>query len=851
MQIEQTKLKNGLNTLFVDQPGAQAGTVQIWFRAGSALEQKENQGIAHFLEHMFFKGTKKRPGAKIAHDVESFGGEINAFTSFDYTCYYINSPSEKLSTTVDILMDMVSGPVFKMNDLVPEREVVFEEYRRSQDNSSQFNFQQIQKTGFKGGYAHPILGTPKTIKNFSQKQLREFRKNYYNLNNSMLVVAGDLKQRKKISSIIEKYKLPKGKTSDFPVFNLKNKSSVSVHQKDVRQSTLTFTIQAPKFLEDKSAAEDLAVNCLAYGELSPLYKKLVTDTSLASSVSGSTMFFNKGGIHFIRFTFPEKNFEKVLAEAKKVLTELKEVRFDDISVNRIKNQYVASKIYEKESIESYAFNLGHGFAQNGDINCDKQFIDQINKCSVGQVNNAFTDILSRQFHATLQVPRSEEITNQKEVIDSFIKELNSLFKGKKATKNKTLKSNFDPAVRQIKLKEGVELVYRYNPMTPTFVFHSYIKGGQTQETEETQGLFQLLQKSITYGYHGVPYHELKTDLELKSAYINGFSGKNAYGLTMHGLTTDFNHLLKHYFGILTKPELPDPFVNLEKELIIRTLENQKEDPVKQCFSRFNEIIFEGHPYARNILGTEENVQSYNSETLKKTHLEKMNTEQLVFTYCGDLEESVVVETIQSFIEDLPDRKPISRKTKSYKSAKNENHFIELPREQTQIFIGKKAYKVGETEDLYLKLFTQHLSGQSSELFVDVRDRKGLCYAVQPVQHTSVEGGFWGIYIGAGHDKKELAVEAITDILNKYQKNGFTKKEFERAKVMIEGQNQLNIQTNDDYAGFYSIPVLHNLGLNYPHLAHEKIKKFKLESFNRFLKSFLKTDWNKIEVGPKS
>ena len=81
-------LKNNLKTLFVQSEQATAGSVQIWFRTGSALEDENNKGIAHFLEHMFFKGTEKWPGSALTRAVESFGGEINAFTSFDYTCYY-------------------------------------------------------------------------------------------------------------------------------------------------------------------------------------------------------------------------------------------------------------------------------------------------------------------------------------------------------------------------------------------------------------------------------------------------------------------------------------------------------------------------------------------------------------------------------------------------------------------------------------------------------------------------------------------------------------------------------------------------------------------------------------------
>ena len=100
MNYEVHNLKNNLETIFVDLPGTGAASAQIWFKAGSTLEDKKDHGIAHFLEHMFFKGTQTRPGAMIAHEVESFGGEINAFTSFDYTCYYINSPSSYLKNSI-------------------------------------------------------------------------------------------------------------------------------------------------------------------------------------------------------------------------------------------------------------------------------------------------------------------------------------------------------------------------------------------------------------------------------------------------------------------------------------------------------------------------------------------------------------------------------------------------------------------------------------------------------------------------------------------------------------------------------------------------------------------------------
>ena len=157
MNVEQIRQKMALETLYIHGPGTFSASVQIWFRAGSALESKSEKGIAHFLEHMFFKGTPTRPGALIAHEVESYGGEINAFTSFDYTCYYINTPADYLNKTTSILLDGIK-PNVSSKDITPEREVVFEEFEaRSLDNPNQFNFKNIQESSFTSGYGVPFL----------------------------------------------------------------------------------------------------------------------------------------------------------------------------------------------------------------------------------------------------------------------------------------------------------------------------------------------------------------------------------------------------------------------------------------------------------------------------------------------------------------------------------------------------------------------------------------------------------------------------------------------------------------------------------------------------------------------
>lgn len=851
MKHHQTTLANGLSTLFIDSPGYTSGSVQIWFRAGSALEEKEDHGIAHFLEHMFFKGTEKRPGAAIAHEVESFGGELNAFTSFDYTCYYINTPKTYLNDSVEILLDMVSNPRFLQEDLEPERDVVFEEFRRSIDTPGQFAFNRLQKAAFSGTYSHMILGNEKTIKNFSREQLINFRNKYYNLSNAMLVVSGDLNNKDQLVKTIEGYKLPEGLSSSFPKFNLKRKSSIEVHQKDVVMAQLSIAIQAPNIKSKDAIPEDLAFTCLGHGESSILYKSLVLEDTLANTCGSSTMFMVDGGVHFLKANFPLENLNKVLNKLMEVFKTATKSGFEKEEIHKIKNQYVASKIYEMESIESFAFSLGHSYAQNGDISAEEEFINQARKTSSSAVNVALKKIFAKNIHMSLQVPKSADAKAAKEQLQKFSSNLEKLResleqKTAKALNAKTIKE--DPQVKLIKIKKGVSLLYRQNTMNPTFSLQAYIKGGLTEEKEESAGRHHLICNLLTKGYNKKDYNTLKKELDTLTSSLSGFSGKNAYGLMMHGLTENMSKLAPMFIGALMKPDFPAKFVKHEKEIALRAIDNQREDPIRIAFQNVSDIFFNGHPYSLNMIGNQNSVKKSSRKVLLDLHNDNLAKKEILITYCGDLDLEEVMNHLKPIFDNVRPRTEKKVVKKKYKSLLNEKRYIPFDREQTHIFHGVPVGAMGDKENLVLKMITTHLSGQSSELFVEVRDRQGLCYTAQPVHFMALEGGYWGIYMASGHDKVTRAIDAIGGIIQNIAENGISKTEFLRIKKMIEGQNLVNIQTNEDYAGLYSVPALQGFGLDYFYKSNNLIKKLTYEDFLKGLRKVFKRKWSTVVVG---
>jgi len=851
MKHHQTKLANGLQTLFIDSPGYTSGSVQIWFRAGSALEEKEDHGIAHFLEHMFFKGTQKRPGAAIAHEVESFGGDLNAFTSFDYTCYYINTPKTYLNDSVEILLDMVSNPMFLQEDLEPERDVVFEEFRRSIDTPGQFAFNKLQKSAFSGTYSHMILGNEKTIKNFSREQLINFRNKYYNLSNALLVVSGDLNDQEKLQKTIENYKLPVGPSSAFPKFSLKKKSSIEVHQKDVVMAQLSIAIQAPNIKNKEAIPEDLAFTCLGHGESSILYRSLVLENTLANTCGSSTMFMVDGGVHFLKANFPVDNLDKVLNKLMDVFKTVTKNGFDKEEIHKIKNQYVASKIYEMESIESFAFSLGHSYAQNGDISAEEEFINQARKTSSSAVNIALRKIFSKNLHMSLQIPKQSDSKAAKEQLQKFSTNLEKLRtsleqKTAKALSAKTVKE--DPQVKLIKIKKGVSLLYRQNTMNPIFSLQAYIKGGLTEEKEVSAGRHHLICNLLTKGYSKRDYNSIKAELDTLTSSLSGFSGKNAYGLMMHGLTENMSKLAPLFNGALMKPDFPNKFVKHEKEIALRAIDNQREDPIRICFQNVSDIFFNKHPYALNMIGNATSVKKTTRKTLLDLHNDNLSKKEILLTYCGDLDLEEVMNYLKPVFDELRPRAEKKVVKKKYKPLTGEKRYIPFDREQTQIFHGVPIGAMGQKENLVLKMITTHLSGQSSELFVEVRDRQGLCYTAQPVHFMALEGGYWGIYMASGHDKVPRAIEAINGIIQNIAENGISKAEFLRIKKMIEGQNLINIQTNEDYAGLYSVPALQGFGLDYFYKTNAMIKKITYEEFLAGIRKVFKKKWSTVVVG---
>lgn len=203
--VTKTTLPNGLRIVTERIDSVKSISVGIWVKTGSRNEKNELAGVTHFLEHMLFKGTKKRTAFEIAQSMESVGGYLNAFTSSEYTCYYARCVDEQLSRALDVLSDMVLNPSFPEEEIEKEKKVVIEEMKMYRDSPDDYLFEAFTTKMFQNhALGRPILGFEDTVSAFTRENLYDYMLDRYRPDNLLVAVAGNV-NHKEVVELVSNY----------------------------------------------------------------------------------------------------------------------------------------------------------------------------------------------------------------------------------------------------------------------------------------------------------------------------------------------------------------------------------------------------------------------------------------------------------------------------------------------------------------------------------------------------------------------------------------------------------------------------------------------------------------------
>lgn len=289
MNYSLNKLKNNLRVLTVPMPSLESATVTVWIKTGSRFEDAKVNGISHFLEHIVFKGSKKRPSAKaISVAVDAMGGEFNAATSKEWTNFYIKTRKGNLEKAFDILSDMVINPLIDEKEVEREKGVICQELSMYEDTPMIKIYDVFESTVYKGNpLAWDVGGSAKTVRAIKRNDFVLYRKSHYYTDNMLVCVAGGVNE-KEVLALSEKYfsGIPEKKDkSTFEPFKVaQSEPQLSIKNKKNEQAHLMIGFRALERTNEQRYAENVLASVLGYGMSSRLFTEVRERRGLAYAV---------------------------------------------------------------------------------------------------------------------------------------------------------------------------------------------------------------------------------------------------------------------------------------------------------------------------------------------------------------------------------------------------------------------------------------------------------------------------------------------------------------------------------------------------------------------------------------
>ena len=392
-------LKNGMQVVIVENHRVPVVTHMVWYRVGSADEGPGETGIAHFLEHLMFKGTKKRKPGEFSQIVARNGGQENAFTSTDYTAYFQTIATDRLEMVMEMEADRMTNLVITDKEVEPERLVILEERRSRVDNKpGAILGEHINGALFLNHpYRNPVIGWEHDIKALDIKRIMAFYKRWYAPNNAILVVAGAI-TAEQVRPLAKKYygKIP----AQPPVVRNRAKEppqkaarKVVLRDKRVRQPSWRRSFLAPTLQwGDKTHVYPLEVlsNILGGGASSRLYRRLVVENKTAVSSGAYYRGDDRGPGRFVFYASPRGDVTMDALEMA-VVAEITDIIKNGITaeeVIRAKERMVAEAVYARDSLSGGARALGAALASGLSIDDVESWPDNIAAVTPKQINEA-------------------------------------------------------------------------------------------------------------------------------------------------------------------------------------------------------------------------------------------------------------------------------------------------------------------------------------------------------------------------------------------------------------------------------------------------------------------------------
>lgn len=776
------RLKNGLTVYIIRDSRFPLVCTRLYVGTGSANETAEQAGISHVLEHMVFKGTEKRPKGQVARDVESLGGYLNAATSFDKTWYITDMPAKHWKTGMDVVKDMAFHPSLDPAELEAEKDVIVSELKGGDDTPTRRLFENLQVAGLAHTvYGRPIIGFEKTIRAVTADDLRAYIRTWYQPQNMMLLVAGDIDPKAVLAHAEELFGDLKNdailpEPAPVRLEGAAGGPRVEVTRGPWNKVYLGIALPAPALGDQRSIDLDVLAYALGGDGTSQFYRKYRYEKQLVDSISVGNMSLDRAGLFYMVAQLDADKVEPFWQEFTRDLAALDAGKITPDVIERARFNYEDGMDRASETLDGLTswkatvqFELG---GPQGEANV-RHALAVVDSARLRQAQDLW--LRPDQVRVRVLAPEKAQLPD----LDAI---LQRNWPAPAAERQKAAAAAEKVGKREIvDLGQGRTVILQPDRTIPYVSLEILRPGGNALLKPADQGLAQLTAATLTDGCGTRDLDAMERFVAERAASLSASAGVQSFNVSLTGparFNADYFALLG---DLLHKPTFAEKNVRRQADTLKAALVRRQDNPMSFMGSKINGFLFPGgQPYGFDGLGTAENQDRFGPGDVQ-AFWKQQNAQPWILSVAGDFDREKVLAFARSL--PVPTASAVDVAQPSWGADKRLP--LSLPgRQQAHLLLAFHAVPLDHPDAPALMLLESVLSGQSGLLFNKLRDEQGLGYTVTAFYRSLPKAGFMAFYIGTTPRNLDVARQGFSGIIKDI------KTELLPADLLAKGLNRM-------------------------------------------------------------
>ena len=406
------------------------------------------------------------------------------------------------------------------------------------------------------------------------------------------------------------------------------------------------------------------------------------------------------------------------------------------------------------------------------------------------------------------------------------------------------------------LQNGVTLLVQVDTTVPVVSMRAAWLGGLRFEDAKTNGVHNLMAELLTKGIEEGPTSlELAHEVDSAAGTLEGFTGRNSFGLRAEFLAKNFERGFELMSDCLIRPAFSQDELDREKKLILEEIRNKEDNPSGLAFDQFARTLYKKHPFRMDALGTKETVAAFTREDLLRIYRERFSPDRMVLAVVGDVDPERVAELVEDAFNDLPYGRasviPVAAPSEVWPTAVQVAR-LNKDKEQTHLVLGFPGTTLQSPDRHVLEVMSTIMAGQGGRLFIELRDKQSLAYSITAFSLEGLDPGYVAVYMGTSPDKVDQALGGIMAELKRMAEEPVTPKELERAQRYLVGSHEIGLQKMGARAATLAFNEVYGMGYAEHARYGDRIMAITAEDVQRVAKKYLTLDRYTLSiVGPEA